>query len=149
MVYCVAFNCKNGSFKNQPKQQKVAFFSFPEKNPLRQCWINKVRRKNAGSLQNRRSCDFLQDMNSFSAHALRSFNKKHKTLRGLLFCAESCGAGIRILWWAATRLRLKQDAAPTVFDYSCTETEAKRKHLPMRAAFAKRRRLEVSCLFTF
>ena len=46
MVYCVAFNCKNGSFKNQPKQQKVAFFYFPEKNPLRQCWINKVRRKN-------------------------------------------------------------------------------------------------------
>ena len=79
-----------------------------------------------GSLQNRRSCA----QNTSSTPVL-----------------------CRILWcwnqWAATRLRLKQDAAPTVFDYSCTETEAKRKHLPMRAAFAKRRRLEVSCLFTF
>ena len=127
MVYCVAFNCKNGSFKNQPKQQKVAFFSFPEKNPLRQCWINKVRRKNWKPSKSSKLCSKHFEDSCFVQN---------------LVVLESIG-------WAATRLRLKQDAVPTVFDYSCTETEAKRKHQPMRAAFAKRRRLEVSCLFTF
>ena len=127
MVYCVAFNCKNGSFKNQPKQQKVAFFSFPEKNPLRQCWINKVRRKNWKPSKSSKLCSKHFEDSCFVQN---------------LVVLESIG-------WTATRLRLKQDAASTVFDYSSTETEAKRKHLPMRAAFAKRRRLEVSCLFTF
>ena len=52
--------------------------------------------------------------------------------------------------WKATRLRLKHDAVPTIFYYSCSENERKRKQQPMRAAFAKRRRLEVrrSGLFT-
>ena len=127
MVYCVAFNCKNGSFKNQPKQQKVAFFSFPEKNPLRQCWINKVRRKNWKPSKSSKLCSKHFEDSSFVQN---------------LVVLESIG-------WTATRLRLKQDAVPTVFDYSCTETEAKRKHQPMQAAFAKRRRLEVSCFFTF
>ena len=51
--------------------------------------------------------------------------------------------------WKATRLRLKHDAVPTIFYYSCLENERKRKQQPMPAAFAKRRRLEVrSGLFT-
>ena len=50
----------------------------------------------------------------------------------------------------AARRRLKHDAVPTIFDYLCSENERKRKQQSMRAAFAKRRSLEVrrSGLFT-
>ena len=83
-----------------------------------------------GSLQNRRSC-------------------AQNTSRTPVLCRINYLVVLESIGWTATRLRLKQDAVPTVFYYSCTETEAKRKHQPMRAAVAKRRRLEVSCLFTF
>lgn len=118
MVYCAAFNCTNGSSKNQPQQEKVAFFSFPEKNPFRQSWIVKVKRKNWQPSKSSKLC---------SKHFEESCFEQNIALMESVGCKPS-------------RLRLKNDAVPTLFLYSSTENEKK----TTRSAFAKRRRLEVS-----
>ena len=86
MVYCVAFNCKNSSFKNQPKDQKVPFFSFPENNPLRQIWVENVRRKNWKPSKSSKLCSRHFEDICFVQN---------------LMVLESIG-------WKATRLRLKR-----------------------------------------
>lgn len=124
MVYCVAFNCKNGSSKNQSKAEKVGFFSFPAKNPLRQAWVDKVKRKDWNPSKRSKLC---------SAHFEAC-------------CFVQNPGVLKSLGWRPTRLRLKKDAIPTIFDYSRSKVGDKRKPEATRNAYAKRRKLEVkSC----
>ena len=122
MVYCVAYNCKNGSFKNQPNGERVAFFAFPEKNALRKIWIGKIKRKNWKPSKGSKLCS-------------KHFEDK---------CFEQNMAVFRSLGWTAGRLTLKKDAIPTIFNFSNSSTETRERQT--RPAFAKRQRLE-ACVF--
>ena len=127
MVYCAAFNCKNGSSKNHETQQKVSFFSFPENKRMRDIWIEKIRRKNWKPTKSSKLCSQHFESSCF----VQNFE-----------AMQSVG-------WTAGRLRLKKDAVPTIFEYSVepTSVASKRKQpTNVRTAFEKRRRQEVNII---
>ena len=62
-----------------------------------------------------------------------------------LCITQDLGA-LEAIGWTASRLRLKHDAVPTIFNYSSSEDGIKRKLPQKRTAYGKRQRWELSCV---
>lgn len=126
MVYCAAFNCKNGSNNNQKSEKKVSFFSFPKDEKIRKVWTEKVRRKNWKPSNSSRLCSDHFDDSCYSQNL----------------------SVLHAIGWTASKLILNSDAIPNIFNYAGIN-DSKRKQPESRrsGALAKRRRQEVSWIF--
>ena len=124
MVHCLAFNCKNGSYQNQSKDRNVVFFSFPNDNDFRKIWIENVRLKHRTPSKSLKLC-----LSHYEA----------------LCFTQDLGV-LEAIGWTASRLRLKHDTVPTIFNHSSSEEGIKRKLPQKRKEYAKRQRREVSCV---
>ena len=115
---------KTALLRTKKKGEKVAFFGFLINNFLRRVRVQKVKRKNWTPSESSKlcSCNFEE------------------------YCFVISPATIISMGWTRTRLSLKSNAIPTIFDYGDSNnqsTESTKRKEP-RAAFRKRRRLEIS-----
>lgn len=94
MVLCVAFGCNSRS-----DSDKVSFFQFPKDEKLRKIWIDKLNR---GETSTKKFAP--------THHKLCSKHFGEDQFKISPVFAENIGYGEKF------RLRLKEDAVPTIFD---------------------------------